>query len=234
MSVLSIITVVKNDYQALLLTQKSIVEQRILGANIEWIIIDACSTDLTIEKFSTVTNKNVNVFISEKDDGIYDAMNKGVLYAKGFGLLFLNAGDIIVGDVLSNIKQSDIPGFIKVKFTNYFGKLESRKIVNEKLGISNCHQGILFENPTVVKYDTRYLICADYKYFLDHGYTSKLKILQTDGYIYWNQGLSLIKWRERDKEIFEIRKKYFGIMTACLYEIRHLTKRFLRLLIFKN
>jgi putative colanic acid biosynthesis glycosyltransferase len=234
MNNLSIVTVVRNDFEALLLTQQSIVDQRNKGAKIEWIIIDGSSTDMTINYFSRESNTNVDIFLSEKDNGIYDAMNKGIKLANGYALLFLNAGDYFVGDVLNNINPSNVPCFIEVKFTNYFGKLKTRKIVNERLGISNCHQGIIFKNTVKVLYDLNYAICADYKYFLDHGYTSKLKVLNVGGYVYWNQGISLKKWKERDRDIFAIRKLHFGLFTAFIYEFPHFVKRILRTIIFRQ
>lgn len=234
MAIISVITVVRNDIELLKETEKSIVEQRNFGADIEWIIIDGCSYDGTVDYFAEHVNQNVDIFCSEKDDGIYDAMNKGINRADGTGLLFLNAGDYVVGNVLSRIGKNEIPCFLKVKFTNCFKKLETRKIVNERLGISNCHQGIVFENHKKIVYDLKYAICADYKYFLDHGYTAGLPLKKGDGYIYWNQGLSLQKWEERDQEIFEIRKIYFGTLVASIYEVRHWVKRIIRKTIFKQ
>ena len=234
MKVLSIITVVRNDYEALLITEKSIIEQRQLGAKIEWIIIDACSKDKTIEYFSKESNLNVDTFISEPDKGIYDAMNKGIRCAKGFGLIFLNAGDYFVGKLLANISPNDVPCFLKVKYKNYFGKYKTRRISSKYLGIPNGHQGIIFENSKKIFYDIRYKICADYKYFLDYGYTEKLDYLKADGYVFWDQGVSLQNWKDRDKEIFDIRRKYFGLGIAIIYESRPLIKRILRTLIFRD
>jgi putative colanic acid biosynthesis glycosyltransferase len=230
---LTVITVVRNDFDALLLTEKSIARQRDLGTNIEWIIIDGNSTDKTREYFSK-EKSTVQIFVSENDNGIYDAMNKGIRLASGFGLIFLNAGDYFVGNILSKIKPDDIPCFLKVKYLSYFGKLSTRRIVNERLGISNCHQGIIFNNNKKILYDTEYSICADYKYFLEHGYTSKLNYYNGDGYVYWNQGISLQNWKIRDKEIFKIRKEHFGNKIAYIYEIRHFIKRLLRIFIFHN
>jgi glycosyltransferase involved in cell wall biosynthesis len=234
MTLLSIITVVRNDYEALLITEKSIIKQRLSGANFEWIIIDGSSSDETINYFSTSVNSNVTVFVSEPDNGIYDAMNKGIRLSKGLGLLFLNAGDYFVGEVLVKLKSENFPCYLNVKFTNYFGKLRKRKIVNERFGISNGHQGIIFERAKNVFYDIEYKICADYKYFLDHGYTSKLGLINVEGYVYWNQGLSLQNWKLRDKEIFKIRKEYFGIITALVFELKSYFKRILRIFIFRN
>ena len=133
-----------------------------------------------------------------------------------------------------NITPNDVPCLLKVKFENYFGKLNTRKIVSECLGISNGHQGIIFENSKNIYYDIKYKICADYKYFLDHGYTANLNCLNVNGYVFWNQGVSLQNWKERDKEIFEIRKNYFGRGIAIVYEARNIFKRVLRTFIFRG
>lgn len=231
---ISVITVVKNDFSALKVTEKSIIEQRAFGAKLEWILIDAESTDETVDYFSKTKNLNVDIFVSERDGGIYDAMNKGIRLATGFGLIFLNAGDYFVGNVLSKIKLNEIPCFLKVKYTNYFGNLSTRKIVNKRLGISNGHQGIVFENNGRIFYDLQYKICADYKYYLDHGYSSKLNFCDTDGYVFWNQGISLQNWRTRDSEIFEIRKKHFGLFIAFIFEGKHFVKRQLRKTFFRK
>lgn len=234
MSLISVITVVRNDFDSLRLTERSIMEQRELGASFEWIVIDGCSNDGTVEYFSSPQNESADIFISEPDNGIYDAMNKGIKVSTGQGLIFLNAGDYFDGKVLGMLRTDHIPCFLEVRFTDYFGKIKRRKIVNEKLGISNCHQGIVFERSKGILYDLEYKVCADYKFFLDHGYTSSLKQINVNGFVYWNQGMSLVNWRVRDKEIFEIRKLKFGIVFAIVFETTHFLKRLVRTFILKK
>jgi putative colanic acid biosynthesis glycosyltransferase len=66
--------------------------------NYEHIIIDGVSTDLTLDLVHKVSSKiNVKI-LSEQDDGIYDAMNKGIKLSRGKYLLFLNAGDLMLAD----------------------------------------------------------------------------------------------------------------------------------------
>lgn len=89
MNKISIITVNYNNKNGLIKTINSVIQQDY--TNIEYIIIDGDSNDgsLNIIKES---NK-INYWISEKDNGIYDAMNKGIKRCTGDYILFLNSGD---------------------------------------------------------------------------------------------------------------------------------------------
>tara|TARA_Y100000389_G_scaffold191559_1_gene217909 strand:+ start:134 stop:889 length:756 start_codon:yes stop_codon:yes gene_type:complete len=97
----TIVTVVKNDIAHIESTILSVIKQTY--PNIEYIIIDGGSTDGTmeiIEKYS----KQINYKISERDNGIYDAMNKGFEQSSGDWINFLNSGDLLHDDhVLENI-----------------------------------------------------------------------------------------------------------------------------------
>lgn len=84
----SIITVCLNSESTIERCLTSVKNQKV--ANYEHIVIDGLSTDSTL---AIVEKYNVNQCISEKDAGIYDAMNKGALLAKGSYVLFLNSDD---------------------------------------------------------------------------------------------------------------------------------------------
>ena len=75
---ISIVTVVKNDLNGIKKTYQSLKSQSY--QSYEWIIIDAISNDGTVEFINSINNINLK-FISEKDKGIYDGMNKGIKYA---------------------------------------------------------------------------------------------------------------------------------------------------------
>jgi len=100
MSKVSIITVVYNAKDDLEKTLKSISSQT---CRTEVIVIDGGSSDGTLEVIKCNSNIITN-YISEKDRGIYDAMNKGVTLASGEWLYFLNAGDVFHDvDTLNNL-----------------------------------------------------------------------------------------------------------------------------------
>lgn len=102
-SKISIITVCFNCGRLIERTIKSVVNQTY--TNIQYIIIDGGSTDNTLDTIRQY-EKNIDVLISEKDGGIYDAMNKGLKYATGDLVYFLNAGDYLCdNDVLRNVAE---------------------------------------------------------------------------------------------------------------------------------
>jgi acetyltransferase-like isoleucine patch superfamily enzyme len=99
----SIITVVKNDRLFIERTLKSVIEQDY--DNIEYIIIDGNSSDGTQEIVRRFEGK-IAVFISEDDNGIYHAMNKGAFLSTGSLLTYLNSGDTYVdGSVISDVVE---------------------------------------------------------------------------------------------------------------------------------
>ncbi len=102
---ITIITVVYNGENCLEKTIKSVIDQTY--KNIEYIIIDGGSSDRTVDIIKKYEDK-ISHYISESDDGIYDAMNKGMIFAKGEYILFLNAGDDFCDEnIIENIFDKD-------------------------------------------------------------------------------------------------------------------------------
>ena len=98
----SIITVTKNCVSTLERTLQSI--QAIKAPDIQYVVIDGQSTDGTlsvIERYPHV----IDVLVSEKDNGIYNAMNKGAGLAEGQYILFLNGDDCILSDGFNAAKR---------------------------------------------------------------------------------------------------------------------------------
>ena len=109
----SIVTVVKNDEKNISETIDSIQNQNF--KNFEHIVIDGKSNDNTLRKI--LSYKNIDVVISEKDDGIYHAMNKGLKNSKGEVILFVNSGDLITKNALNIVYKK----FISRKIDFVFG-----------------------------------------------------------------------------------------------------------------
>ncbi|HWZ04155.1 MAG TPA: glycosyltransferase, partial [Mucilaginibacter sp.] len=88
--ILSVITVVYNNVQDIERTMLSVLTQTY--PRIEYIIIDGKSTDGTLKIINRYKDQVAKIF-SEKDEGIYDAMNKGLAAATGDYVIFMNSGD---------------------------------------------------------------------------------------------------------------------------------------------
>ena len=107
---ISIITAVYNGEKNLEETILSVINQTY--DNVEFIIIDGSSTDGTIDIIKKYEDK-IDYWISEKDSGIFDAMNKGILASKGDFINFMNAGDFftrinLVSDVVNILNSEEI------------------------------------------------------------------------------------------------------------------------------
>ena len=108
---LSIITINYNDAVGLEKTIQSVISQSY--KDVEYLVIDGASTDSS----ATVINKfadKIDCWVTEKDTGIYNAMNKGIKAAKGDYLLFLNSGDLLNGStaLMDFIHHPDFQGDI--------------------------------------------------------------------------------------------------------------------------
>lgn len=120
---ISIITINYNDAQGLAKTLKSVASQVLSdkmlndGFSLEHIIVDGGSTDDSIEVIKEYASRNINdhqsainfhlevKWVSEKDKGVYNAMNKGIKMASGEYIQILNAGDILASnEVLAKVR----------------------------------------------------------------------------------------------------------------------------------
>lgn len=176
---LSIITVTYNAEATVERTLKSVECQTYRGF-IEHIIVDGASNDGTVDIVKAYKNRNaaINVtIISERDDGLYYAMNKGLRVAKGEFVCFLNAGDKFhdartVEDVFDNIDNIDDVGIIYgdtdvVDIDGHF--LRHRHLSapvsltwkSFQRGMLVCHQSFYARRGICVPYDTKYHYSAD-------------------------------------------------------------------------
>lgn len=187
---ISIVTVVLNDPVGLEKTIQSVINQEY--QNKEYIIIDGGSREDTLKVIKKY-EKYIDYWISEKDQGIYDAMNKGIYLSKGEWISFMNAGDIFVDNyVLTNIFQNvDLNGIdiiygntlVKDNITSYIEKsYENPSTILKKM--IACHQSIFVQKKVYekFKFDTTYKIAADYDFFLKC-YLNDCKFKHIDIYV---------------------------------------------------
>lgn len=171
------ITVCYNAESVIEATMRSVLEQSY--TDMEYIIIDGGSTDNTLDIVHRILNDYPNRIVkcqSEPDDGIYDAMNKGVSIAKGEWVNFMNAGDLFYEKhTLSKLFATQISNEVSAIFGNsrfidvFSGEIKVVFSSTEGLGqyMPNCHQSAfvrkeeLLENP----FRTDYKIISDFIFF---------------------------------------------------------------------
>ena len=171
MPLISIITVVKDDFDALRHTLVGVLSG--FTDDIEWIIVDGTPNREQVELIAKEVSFPVTI-ISESDKGPYDAMNKGTAIAAGEWLLYMNAGDkpFITNTLLDFISMISHKGIVysdtlyafkkrsRLKKTRFNGSFHS--------GMPFCHQSVLFSDklkPHLV-YNTDYTYAADYDLLL--------------------------------------------------------------------
>ena len=176
---ISIITICKNSEKYLEDTIKSVISQDC--SDYELIIVDGASTDNTIGIIQRYENK-ISKWISEPDQGIADAMNKGINLATGDYLLFLHSDDYLLSNnILGKILDSINDAKIQI-FEIYFGSTDSLHIKKPrgfnswmwfKYGIYHqaalCHKSVFND---IGHFDTTFKIAMDYDFFLrayNHG-----------------------------------------------------------------
>jgi glycosyltransferase involved in cell wall biosynthesis len=164
---ISIITVVRNGVKTLEETILSVINQSY--TNIEYIIVDGASTDGTLKIIKKYENK-IDYWISEKDEGIYYAMNKGINMATGEWINFMNSGDCFYNnEVIDNIFGSGkeyqclIYGSTIYK-TRRCSVLRYPALCDIRKRMSLCHQSCFIRSEIMkqYKFDTSYKIASDY------------------------------------------------------------------------
>ncbi len=211
----------------------------------EWIVVDGDSSDRTIDIARSATLPSVRI-ISEKDRGLYDAMNKGIKAAKGDYLIFLNAGDSfhspdtlqIIADAILK-EGNDYPGIVYGQTQlvdadrhrlgdRHLTAPEELTFKSFSQGMLVCHQAFVVLRKLAVPFDLSYRFSADYDWCIKILRRSRRNVYipsTTIDYLY--EGLSTKNRRKSLGERFRIMCKYYGTVPTI---IRHLSfiPRFLR------
>lgn len=162
----SIITVVFNGESVLEKTIQSVINKK--NDWIEYVVLDGASTDKTLDIIKCYAS-DIDVFKSEKDNGIYDAMNKAVTLASGKYVLFLNAGDTLEYDFNDIATFNNDFSFIygNVSLINpkgdflYTIKSPSLNLESFFSKMPICHQTIFYNTNYLKPYNLTYKIIAD-------------------------------------------------------------------------
>ncbi len=220
---LSIITIVYNNVRDIERTMLTVLNQTY--PNIEYIVVDGASNDGTLDIIKKYEGR-IAKLVSEKDKGIYDAMNKGLALATGDYVLFMNSGDELyspdtVAQVFASADDADI----------YYGETEMINDAGESLGrrrhkapkrfhfrsfsygMSVSHQAIYIRRSLTETYDRQYQLSADIDWILRAVKKAK-KIVNVNRYVarYLVGGMSKKRHRQSLIERFHIMRKHYGLL----------------------
>lgn len=178
----SIITVCFNSEKTIKYTFDSVRNQ--IYKNIELIVVDGGSIDGTLDIIES-NNDIISKMISETDNGLYDAMNKGIQMAKGDIIGILNSDDIFYdNDVIKNLVQFHKTNDVDISIGNIVQHKTNGKIkrvylsqnwspIKLKKGLMPPHPSMFVSSKIYEKFDLyklNYKIAADYelmiRYFL--------------------------------------------------------------------
>lgn len=232
---ISVITVCFNAEEEIASTIKSVLNQTY--EEYEYVIVDGKSVDRTMAIINEIANdymkhkKNIKI-ISEKDTGIYNAMNKGIKHAKGDWIIFLNAGDTFFNNtVLDNVSNLILPNTDAIYGDTYYIEkkerflVKGRKISEVKKSMPFCHQSFLCKKSIIQEllFNEKYRICADYDlicriYLKDYTFQYEEIIFSNyklGGFSQRNQKLCI-------KESIDIRKQYGFINNEQLWYLKYI------------
>ena len=216
---LSIITIAYNNKAGLIKTMESVFSQTY--KDIEYIIIDGGSTDGSKEVIEAFSDR-LNYWVSEHDNGIYNALNKGILKANGEYVLFLNSGDWFLNMDILSLFMNDLDDF-DIIYGNKINYFSDDKIIEEKsptvidfyilaFSYSLPHQATIIRRKLFTEiglYDENLKIVADWKFALLAIFKYNYKYLHKDiNLVYYdmngissNEKLKILQIKERDSVI---------------------------------
>lgn len=214
----SIITVVYNSATGILETLQSVINNK--PANLEYIVIDGGSTDGTIDIIRRYENL-IDYWISEKDSGIYDAINKGIRVAQGSFFLVLNVGDTLLTFPSQELFDAILKGADVALFNvrHSDGRIISSRIdYRIRFGNTVHHQGAFYSRALNIQYDLRYKVFSDFD-------TNQLLFLSGKKFISYPKVITrheldgISNDRKHREEYFEIIAKNFGVVWSWVGRI---------------
>lgn len=223
----SIITITYNAASVVKPTLESVIAQTY--TNYEYILVDGGSKDDTVAIAKASGIKFAHI-VSERDNGIYDAMNKGIALATGDYLCFLNAGDAFYApDTLQTIvdaiaEEKELPdvlygetaevddnrNFVRMRRLQAPEKLEWKSFKN---GMLVCHQAFYARRDIAPMYDLKYRLSADVDWCIKVMKRAR-KMINVNATVvnYLQNGISLQYHRKSLIERFNIMSKHYGLL----------------------
>lgn len=228
---ISIITINFNNAAGLKKTLESIKNLKCPdGVELESIVVDGASRDSSLEIIKSYTD-TITQYVSEPDNGIYDAMNKGIRMASGQWLNFMNSGDVFASvDVIYKLMQKNL--FLDKSISLILGENLKLGVLQPKYDISivkkgiipGCHQSMFFRNLHRF-YNLSYNIYSDFDYFLSYYLDAPESIRFIDLVVSESEpdgvGAKVSSIKRKDKLIIMIKR--FGPLCTLKFYLKKLS-----------
>lgn len=231
---ISIITITYNAAGELTPTMKSVKEQSF--TDYEHLIVDGASKDNTLEIARTNGGNSLRI-LSERDRGLYDAMNKGLKMAKGKYVLFLNAGDAFhSADTLAAYGREAAKGADIIYADTVIVDKDRRMTAPRHLsapkllsfhsfskGMLVCHQAFMVRKAIAPAYDLSYRFSADYDWTvkcIKNTKPEKCVNLNMTTIDYLSDGLTDKNKIKSLRERFHIMCRHYGTLNTVLNHIK--------------
>lgn len=213
---ISIITIVLNDKQNIEKTILSIINQNI---DLEYIVIDGGSTDGTIDIINRYKEK-IDILVNEKDKGIVDAFNKGIMLSRGDIIGIVNSGDFLEKNSLIFVSQNFTSDIDIVYGNVQYWRGDKRDYVysaNHKYldkFMSINHPAVFVKKNVYEKFgifDETFFLAMDYELILRF-FVKNVRFKHINKVLSNMSlgGVSDKNWKKAYKEAYKIRKKYLG------------------------
>jgi glycosyltransferase involved in cell wall biosynthesis len=236
-NIFSVVTVCYNAKKTIEDTIKSIISQEFI--DFEYIIIDGGSTDGTIEIIE-VYRDSIDIFVSEPDGGIYNAMNKASSIATGDYIIYMNSNDIFVSkNILIQVNDAIGNREYSVIYGDYYLKINNNQYLVSALNkakgrIVTSHQAIFCKTSFVqkIKFDENLKLAADYKLLTTLLAFGPNLSLNFPVCVMEGVGFSSDKKTQILKEYFYINLNLFGLFYSSKIFIENYTSMFISNLLF--
>ena len=229
----SVITVCYNAEATIEDTIQSVISQTY--HHVEYIIVDGASKDRTMDIVNRY-REHIAIIVSERDKGLYDAMNKGIGLATGDYLCFLNAGDSFHEDdtlqqMVHSIHTPQLPDVLygETELVDHEGhflrmrRLSAPEVLTWKSfrqGMLVCHQAFFPRRDLVMPYDLRYRFSADFDWCIK--IMKKSKVLHNTHLTlidYLAEGMTTRNHKASLKERFSIMTRHYGWMSTLAFHL---------------
>lgn len=238
----SVITVVRNSASSIGHAIQSVLEQSY--DPIEYIVVDGASTDTTLDVINSFGNR-ISRVISESDNGIYFAMNKGLRLSTGSMVIFINSDDWLAHpQALSSLvaarqQYGSQPTICYSDFVKRYPTLNTAMLMRAdpalERGFSLCHQAMLVDRSAyqlVGEFDTTF------RYAADHDWTARakragvhfLKALVPPTVIFNHGGASHSSYLLSRYEAGQVIRREYGRVAHARYSVRQYWVRILRVI----